>query len=114
MSSPDPLRGPVDLDDVAEQAHHPHGDAHDPAHDALESRVDPAVAEAVHSVRDRFGAHGLRDLIALAGHELELAERALASLRAEVVDAPPSPEDAAFDVPLASDPADDGGGAGSR
>ena len=78
----------------------------------------------MHSVRDRFGAHGLRDLIALAGYELELAEQALASLRAEVVDAPPSPEDDAFDVPLASDPddrdpafdlaRDDDGGAGSR
>ena len=73
---------------------------------AVEAQVDPAVAEAVHSVRDRFGAHGLRDLIALAGYELELAEQALASLRAEVVDAPPSAEDDAFDVPLASEPGD--------
>lgn len=105
-SSPDPLDLPVDLDLPEAEPHHPHGDAHDPAHDAVEAHVDPAVAEAVHSVRDRFGAHGLRDLISLAGYELELAEQALASLRAEVVDAPPSPEDDAFDVPLASDPAD--------
>lgn len=112
--SPDPLDLPVDLDLPDAGPHHPHGDAHDPVHDEVESRVDPAVAEAVHSVRDRFGAHGLRDLIALARLELELAEQALASLRAEVVDAPPSREDAAFDVPLASEPGDDDGGAGSR
>jgi len=93
MSIPDPL-DPLDPL-VAPQPHHPHGDAHHPVHDAVESRVDPAVAEAVHSVRDRFGASGLRDLISLAGYELELAEEALASLRTELSDAAPGPEDAA-------------------
>jgi hypothetical protein len=113
-SSPEPLDLPVDLDLLDEEPHHPHGDDHDPVHDELERRIDPVVAEAVHSVRDRFGAHGLRDLISLAGYELHLAEQALASLRAEVVDAEPTAEDAAFDVPLASEPGDDDGGAGSR
>lgn len=113
MSSPDPLDSPVDLDRSDTEPHHPHGDAHDPVHDEVESHVDPAVAEAVHSVRDRFGASGLRDLIALAGYELDLAQQALASLRAELADAP-SQEADVLDVPLASGLADDGGGAASR
>lgn len=118
-TDPDALDLPVelDLDPVHEhdEPHHPHGDDHDPVHDEVEARVDPAVAEAVHSVRDRFGASGLRDLLALAGYELDLAEKALATLRAEV-DAPPTPEDAAFGSLLASDETgpDDDGGAGSR
>lgn len=111
MSIPDPLDSLVEP-----EPHHPHGDAHDPVHDELESRVDPAVAEAVHSVRDRFGASGLRDLISLAGYELDIVQQALASLRTEVVEAPPSTEDAAFGSLLAADESgpDDAGGAGSR
>ncbi len=42
--------------------------------------VDPVVAEAVISVRDRFGASGLRDMIALAETELARVEAALAEL----------------------------------
>ncbi len=106
MSSPDLS--------LAREPAHPHGDAHDPVHEEVERHVDPGVAEAVHQVRDRFGASGLRDLIALAGYELDLAEQALASLREEVVEASSSPEDAAFDVPLASDESDDDGDAGPR
>lgn len=99
------------------ERHHPHGQApHDPVHDEVETHVDPAVADAVHSVRDRFGAAGLRDLMTLARYELDLAEHALATLREEVVEAPPGPEDAAFGSLLASDESggDADGGAGSR
>lgn len=61
---------------------HPHGPAHpDPVHEEVEEHVDPAVAESVHSVRDRFGVRGLRDLITLASYELDVAERAVAELR---------------------------------
>lgn len=42
------------------------------------------VAEAVTMVRDRFGASGLRDVIALAERELAVAEAALAELAASV------------------------------
>ncbi|MBB5786582.1 hypothetical protein [Jiangella mangrovi] len=45
--------------------------------------VDPMVTSAVMNVRDRFGAEGLRDLMALAQMELrnvEAAERRLAAL----------------------------------
>ena len=111
-SDPDPLHRPVDLD-LPDAEHHPHGDAHDPVHDEVESHVDPVVAEAVHSVRDRFGAHGLRDLIALAGYELELAEQALLTLRAEVVHAPASAPDADLDPRLPAEPHADAS-AGSR
>jgi serine phosphatase RsbU (regulator of sigma subunit) len=41
---------------------------------------DPAVVEAVEHVRDRFGAHGLRDMIVLAQQALQEAEAALEEL----------------------------------
>lgn len=48
------------------------------------TQADPVVVEAVESVRDRFGASGLRDMIELAQRELGVAERALAELAAAV------------------------------
>jgi hypothetical protein len=42
--------------------------------------VDAMVADAVRSVRDRFGADGLRDLVALASAEIASSERAVADL----------------------------------
>lgn len=45
--------------------------------------TDPAIVEAVTHVRDRFGAHGLRDLILLARAELDRAEAALQELSDE-------------------------------
>lgn len=44
------------------------------------AHVDPAITEAVVHVRDRFGAQGLCDLIALAREELAAAEAALKEL----------------------------------
>lgn len=41
---------------------------------------DPIVVDAVASVRDRFGAQGLSELIALAQQELIAAEAALREL----------------------------------
>jgi hypothetical protein len=61
--------------------------------------VDAMVADAVRSVRDRFGADGLRDLVALARLEIDRSERALADLSA--VDVPASlrdPEPGAADT----------------
>ena len=49
---------------------------------------DPGVVEAVQHVRDRFGAAGLRDMIAVAQHELVTAEQALDELRQEVQEEP--------------------------
>ncbi|MBD0292373.1 MAG: hypothetical protein ICV70_02195 [Jiangellaceae bacterium] len=43
----------------------------------MEDDVDAMVAEAVRSVRDRFGADGLRDLVALARAEIDRSERAV-------------------------------------
>jgi hypothetical protein len=45
--------------------------------------ADPMVVDAVNGVRDRFGAEGLRDLLAVARAELgrvEQAERDLAAI----------------------------------
>ncbi len=42
--------------------------------------ADADVVGAVYAVRDRFGAQGLRDLIALAERELVVTEQALAEL----------------------------------
>lgn len=53
--------------------------------------ADPVVAEAVIRVRDRFGAVGLRDMVALARHEIEVAEAALAQLAQVVDETPPEP-----------------------
>jgi hypothetical protein len=39
--------------------------------------VDRMVADAVRNIRDRFGAAGLRDLVALATTELRRAEQAV-------------------------------------
>lgn len=44
---------------------------------------DPVVVDAVTTVRDRFGAGGLRDLIGLAQRELDVAEAALRELSPE-------------------------------
>ncbi len=53
--------------------------------------VDPVVVDAVMMVRDRFGASGLRDAIALAQRELAVAEAAAAHLAAVVrEDEPPA------------------------
>lgn len=54
----------------------------DPRVQPATPEVDPLVATAVRNVRDRFGAEGLRDLMALAQQELrsvEAAERRLAA-----------------------------------
>ncbi len=45
-----------------------------------ESQPDPVIADVVEHVRDRFGAPGLADLIALAREELAEAEAALKEL----------------------------------
>ncbi|HET7355225.1 MAG TPA: hypothetical protein VFJ09_00955 [Nocardioidaceae bacterium] len=45
-----------------------------------EPTPDPAVAEAVAHIRDRFGVQGLCDLIALAREELTRAEEAMRQL----------------------------------
>jgi hypothetical protein len=45
--------------------------------------VDPVIVDVVTTVRDRFGASGLRELIDLAHHELGLAEAALRELSPE-------------------------------
>lgn len=45
-----------------------------------DAEVDAMVAEAVKSVRDRFGADGLRDLVALAMAEIRSSEQAVAGL----------------------------------
>ena len=46
----------------------------------LGSFVDPEITEVVDHVRNRYGAHGLRQLIALATAEAEDTESALAEL----------------------------------
>lgn len=48
-----------------------------------EHEIDPVIVEYVHSVANRFGAHGLEDLIRLATSELEEARAALEQLREE-------------------------------
>lgn len=61
--------------------------------------VDPMVTTAVMNVRDRFGAEGLRDLMAVAQMELrnaEAAEQRLAALS----------EPAAAAEPVAAEPVD--------
>jgi hypothetical protein len=42
--------------------------------------IDPVISDAVHTVENRFGAPGLRDLIDLAQQELARAEAALREL----------------------------------
>lgn len=58
--------------------------------ESTRSDVDPMVLEAVKSVRDRFGAVGLRSLITLAGDELARVEQAEAQLAGIDRTAPPS------------------------
>ncbi|WP_380165433.1 hypothetical protein [Jannaschia sp. R86511] len=99
--STDPLAGPIEPfpeDSLAatRDDHHDHVAHADPIHEEVETHVDPAVAEAVHQVRDRFGARGLRDLITLASYELDVAEQAFASLNA-----PASPDEARLDEAFA-------------
>lgn len=81
--SADPFDGPIEPfpEDtfVTERGQDRHTYA-DPVHEEVETHVDPAVADAVHHVRDRFGVRGLRDLITLASYELEVAEAAVATL----------------------------------
>ena len=45
--------------------------------------IDPAVAELVVTIRDRFGISGMRDAQAMLTEEVALAETALAALEAE-------------------------------
>lgn len=53
----------------------------DPVHREVVHHVDPVVLDAVHGIRDRFGAVGLRDLLTLATYELGIAEQAAEELR---------------------------------
>lgn len=97
--STDPLAGPIEPfpeDTVVQERTHTHESHLDPVHQEVETHVDPAVADAVHQVRDRFGARGLRDLITLASYELEVAETAFAALNAPV-----SPDEAQIDQAFA-------------
>jgi Mg-chelatase subunit ChlI len=48
-----------------------------------DSGIDPAVAELVVTIRDRFGLRGMRDAQAMLEQEVELAEQALATLAAD-------------------------------
>lgn len=56
--------------------------------------VDAMVADAVRTIRDRFGADGLRDLVALASEEIRSSELAVADLGD--VDKPTSQPDQGF------------------
>jgi hypothetical protein len=42
--------------------------------------VDPELIDIVDHVRNRYGAHGLRQLIELASSEAEITENALSEL----------------------------------
>jgi|GEM_PF-4089785 len=98
MSS-DPLAGPIEPfdEDTPDAAHaHDHETHVDPVHQEVETHVDRAVADAVHQVRDRFGAGGLRDLITLASYELEVVGSAFAALNA-----PEGPDEAQLDQAFA-------------
>lgn len=67
----------------------------EPRVEPLTPDVDPMVVDAVTNVRDRFGAEGLRDLIALARADLaevERAERELAAAVNEPKDVPAAPQ----------------------
>lgn len=59
-----------------------------PRIEPMSEEVDPMVADAVTNVRDRFGAEGLRDLIALAKAELVRVEQAERDLAAAVEPTP--------------------------
>ncbi len=53
--------------------------------DSTDAQLDPAIAEAVDGVTNRFGAEGLEQMIAYAEQRLAEAKAALAAL-AESVD----------------------------
>jgi hypothetical protein len=42
--------------------------------------IDPELVDIVDHVRNRYGAHGLRQLIELAGKQAEITEDALSEL----------------------------------
>jgi hypothetical protein len=58
-----------------------------PRDDEQNDVIDPAVAELVVTIRDRFGLRGMRHAQAMLGDEIVHAERAMAAL--EVEDEPP-------------------------
>jgi hypothetical protein len=70
MSSSDSIDAPTDLPEPPEHA---------------ASELDPAIAEAVDGVTNRFGAEGLEQMIAYADERLTEARAALAKL-ADVVE----------------------------
>jgi hypothetical protein len=49
--------------------------------DSADAGLDPAIAEAVDGVTNRFGAEGLEQMIAYAERSLETARAALEELR---------------------------------
>jgi len=59
--------------------------------------IDPAVAELVVTIRDRFGISGMRDAQVMLTEEVALAEKALAAL--EVEDDQPADEPAEDESP---------------
>ena len=65
MSSSDSIDAPTDLPEPPEHA---------------VSDLDPAIAEAVDGVTNRFGAEGLEQMIAYAEESLTAARAALAEL----------------------------------
>jgi hypothetical protein len=68
MSSSDSIDAPTSVPDQPEHV----------------SDLDPAIAEAVDGVTNRFGAEGLEQMIAYAEKSLTDARAALAKLAAEV------------------------------
>ena len=54
----------------------------------MEHQTDKAIVDAVLRIRDRFGAYGLRDMIALAERELAVAETAMRELGPHEQDPP--------------------------
>ncbi len=51
--------------------------------DSTDPAVDPAIAEAVQHISNRFGVPGLEEMIAAAKVELQRAREALAELGTE-------------------------------
>jgi hypothetical protein len=80
MSSSDSIDAPTDLPEPPERA------ASEPdASEPDSSDLDPAIAEAVDGVTNRFGAEGLEQMIAYAETSLTDARKALEDL-AEAVE----------------------------
>ena len=71
MSSSDSLDAPSDVPDQPEHS----------------SDIDPAIAEAVDGVTNRFGAEGLEQMIAYAERSLTRAQAALEDLGGAVDEA---------------------------